>query len=266
MSTIDLQHALDVAIDAAKKAAQHAVERQKELSTIKIDTKSSPRDFVTAADRECQEMIIERIRKEYPDHRFIAEEEGADDLGDPASPFAWVVDPIDGTVPFIHNRDNFGVIIALREAESTQLGVIYLPRKDELFHGVRGQGSFFNGEPVTLRETRDMNESILCSNFIQRSKEIDGTMMVSLPLCASMENYGSAAQELGEILKGNNDGAFFLGPRLWDLAAGFMLIEEAGGHSYFEFTEPGNVRSAIRGCTSTAPIFEELKAFVLQQM
>ncbi|PIR48619.1 hypothetical protein COU80_02825 [Candidatus Peregrinibacteria bacterium CG10_big_fil_rev_8_21_14_0_10_55_24] len=264
--------ALDFAREVAQEAAEFLVEEQKKIrpetagANLGIATKSSPRDFVTAVDRESQRRIIARLHEFDPAYRFVAEEDGAEALGDPSCPFAWIVDPLDGTTPFIHNRDNFGVIIALQKEGITQCGVTCVPRRKELFHGIRGGGAFFNNTPVRLRHTRNMNDAILCSNLIHRIQDINGIPMVTVPRCANVENYGSAAQEIGEVLKGCNDGVFFLGPRLWDIAAGFLMIEEAGGRSEYVFEEPGNVRSAIRGLACTAEIFEELRGFVFEQM
>lgn len=272
MNEIDLQRALDVAMAAAKTAAAYVMERHKEIDpmtgglNLGIETKASARDFVTEVDKESQRILIEEIRRHFPDHRFIAEEDGADDLGDPSSPYAWILDPVDGTTCFIHGRDNFGIIIALQKEGITKLGVIYLPVKDELFYGIKGQGGFFNGKPIVLRRTRDMSDAILASNTVRRGKQINGVLHVTTPYCGSLENYGSAAQEFSEMLKGHNDGCFFEGIRLWDVAAGCFLVEEAGGRSEYSFIEPGNIRGGLIVVSATEPIFDELKKFVQEQM
>jgi len=270
--SINLDQALEVARKAAKDAAVLAVEYQEKIRperagrSLGIDTKMNLRDYVTEADLASQKLIIERLQKHYPDHRVIAEEKGADNIGDPSSPYTWIIDPIDGTTPFIHNRDNFGVMIALQENGETVLGIIWIPRREELFTGIRGQGAFFNGEPVRLRNTQGMNDAILCSNLMHRGEEIDGVLKASYPYCANIENYGSAAHEIGEILKGCNDGVFFLGPRIWDVAPGFMMVEEAGGKCEYVLEDPADVRSEVRGLACTKPIFEELREFVFNKM
>ncbi|MDP7646246.1 MAG: inositol monophosphatase family protein, partial [Candidatus Peribacteraceae bacterium] len=109
-------------------------------------------------------------------------------------------------------------------------------------------------------------EAMICTNFRGREEIIDGVPRVPVPLCASIENYGCAADELGKILKGQNDGATFHGPRIWDLAVGFMMIEEAGGKAEWQLDDPDDVRSAVLGCASTEPIFDELREFTFEKI
>jgi len=272
MSEVDLKQALDVAIKAAKKGAEVALEFYKEVdpanagSTLDIKTKTSPRDYVTEADFAVQKVIIEIIQQTYPDHRFIAEEKGADALGEPDSPYAWIIDPIDGTIPFIHGKDNWGTIIGLEVNGRVDIGVMLIPLHSELYTCIRGEGAFLNNKPIQLRKTRAMNDAVLCSNMIRRTKEIDDMLMISTPPCANLENYGSACDEFAEVLKGHNDGCFFDGVRYWDISAGCLMMEEAGGKSYYEFKEPDNFRCGLLVATSTEPIFEELKKFVFEKM
>ncbi|MBU0767120.1 hypothetical protein KKF55_05090 [Patescibacteria group bacterium] len=271
MSELDLDQALTRAIEIAKMAAATAVEFHKEISpenagsNLGIETKDSPRDFVTKADRAVQKKIISAIQEYYPDHRFIAEEEGATNLGDPSSPYEWIVDPIDGTMPFIHGRDNFGTILALRKNEEVVLGVMIIPLKDELYYAIKGKGAFYNGKPIVLRDTKDLNDAAICSNT-RRVKIIDGIPYIATPICGNLENYGAACDEFGHMLRGHNDGCFFDGPRLWDVAAGCMMVEEAGGKSEYKLKDPKNVRGGVICVSSTAPIFDELREFVFEKM
>lgn len=270
-TSFDRNTALLVATEAAKISGailvheyRAAFETGEGLASIK--TKSSEIDFVTHVDGLAQAAIIETISKHYPDHRFIAEEEGADELGDPSSDYAWIIDPLDGTLNFIHGKPNFGTIIAVREKDEVIAGVMWLPLKNDLFTCVKGGGVLWNGRPVTLRATQGMTDAVLCSNLSHRAKTMeDGTRYVTLPYCASVENYGCAADELGQVLMGRNDGAFFNGPKLWDLAAGCMMIEEAGGKARYELIDPGDERSGLLCATSTKTIFNELCDFVFTQ-
>ena len=269
MSELDFDLALSFALKTARKGAGLAVEYHSKIDPAKagasldIENKS-PRDYVTKADFDVQNLIIDEIKKEYPEHRVIAEEEGADNIGNPDSPYRWVIDPIDGTKPFMHGRDEFGVIFGLMKDGEVILGVMVLPLLKDEFKCIKGHGAFYNDKPVVLRYTKDMNEAMICQNFRGRERMIDGIPHVPVPLCGSIENYGCAADELGKILKGHNDGATFHGPRIWDLAVGFMMIEEAGGKAEWKLDDPDDVRSAVRGCTSTEPIFEELRNFTFE--
>lgn len=264
---IDAQQALETAMEAAKLAGDLLMERYDDMHVRKksmtVREKTSALDLVTEADAESQRLLIDILHSRFPDHRFIAEEEGADGIGNSSSPYTWIVDPLDGTTCFVHGRENFGVIIALQYNGNVELGVIYLPLKQQLFHGRRGDGVRCNGKPLALRSTRDMRDAVLCSNIVRRAKACaGGALHVSTPLCASLENYGSAAEEFSEVLLGHNDGCFFDGIRLWDVAAGCMMIEEMGGKSRCAFQEPGNVRGGLLVVASTAPIFDALCAFV----
>ncbi len=264
---LDTKLALSTAMDAAKKAGDFLVSRYNDIhvrgEAIAIREKGSALDLVTDIDRDSQRMIVETIHQVFPDHRFLGEEGETDAIGSPASPYTWIIDPLDGTTCFLHGRTNFGTIIALQENDVIQLGVISIPLKNQLFHGTRGGGAFCNGQPLKLRNTRDMADAILCSNTIRRAEKcVRGELHVSIPFCASLENYGSAVEEFGEILLGHNDGGFFRGPRLWDIAAGCFLIEELGGKAKYTFEEPGNPRGGLLVAASTAPIFDELSHFV----
>jgi myo-inositol-1(or 4)-monophosphatase len=272
---IDLNESLDLAVEISKEAGAILKEMFESAHFGEVVTKASPIDFRTEADEKSQELIIKRIQEKYPGHRFIAEEEGADNLGDPECPYTWIIDPLDGTTCFLHGKPNFGIIIALQEndpfdnAQGGQvvMGVMYLPMTDELYTCIRGKGAFMNGKPLKLRETKNMQDAILCSNTVRRAEKApDGTLYVSTPYCASLENYGSAVDEFAQMLLGRNDGCFFDGIRLWDVAAGCLMVEELGGKSKYTFKEPGNPRGGLLVVSSTAPIYDELHDFVYNVM
>lgn len=263
---------LAVATEAAQQSAALLVEKHRAVfgthptATLRIETKSSDTDFVTEADGLAQEATIAVIQHHYPEHRYIAEEAGADSLGSADSPYEWIIDPLDGTTNFIHGKRNFGTIVAVQHEGVLQAGAICMPLLDLLYQGARGGGTTVNGRPARLRATTGMHDAVLASNIMRRAKEgKDGAFYASMPYCASLENYGNAAEELGEILLGHNDGAFFHGIRLWDVAAGCLMVEEAGGRFRYEHLEPGNPRSGLLCVASTAPIFEDLCAFVFER-
>tara|TARA_Y100000310_G_C20680635_1_gene815739 strand:- start:733 stop:1560 length:828 start_codon:yes stop_codon:yes gene_type:complete len=272
MSSVAVETLLDVATATAKLSADLLVKKHHDVfgegatGSLDIDTKSSATDLVTEVDTAAQEMIIASIQKEFPDHRFIAEEEGADSLGDPNSPYEWIIDPLDGTTNFIHGKENFGTIVAVQKDGVLQAGVMNMPLMQKHYQAAKGKGATINGKPVILRPTKDMADAVLSSNIMRRAKEgDDGAWYASMPYCGSLENYGCAAQEIGEVLLGQNDGAFFKGIRLWDIAAGCMMVEEAGGKSRYEFMDPDDKRAGLLVVTSTAPIFEELCEFVFEK-
>lgn len=272
MSTISVETLLEVATEAAKEGADILVAKHKDVfgdnatGSLNIETKSSSTDFVTEADGNSQDAIIAVIQKHFPEHRFIAEEEGADDLGNPESLYEWIIDPLDGTTNFIHGKENFGTIIAVQKDGVLLAGVIWMPLMNLLYEGAKGKGVTVNGKPATLRNTGSMNDAVLSTNIMRRATEgKNGAWYCSMPYCGSVENYGNAAQEMGEIVLGQNDGAFFNGIRLWDVAAGCLMVEEMGGKYRYEHLEPGNNRSGLLCVASTEKIFDELCEFVFDK-
>ncbi|MDP7477303.1 MAG: inositol monophosphatase [Candidatus Peribacteraceae bacterium] len=233
---------------------------------LDVSIKSSAIDLVTEIDGRTQEAIVAGIQKHFPDHRFIGEEEGAEDLGDPSSPYEWIIDPLDGTTNFIHGKHSFGSIIAVQKDGVLIAGAMHLPLLDQWYWGGKGAGAYYNGDTIKLRETESLQGAILNCNLIHRAKEVDGVLTVTLPSCRSIENTGCAAEELGEILMGHTDGVFFDGIRLWDIAAGFLLVEEAGGKMAYEAQEPGNPKGGYTCAASTAQIFDDLWAWTTTKM
>ena len=233
---------------------------------LSVRQKTSPIDLVTDIDGRAQETIIAVIQSRFPDHRFLAEEEGADALGDPKCPYRWIIDPLDGTTNFIHGKEIFGSIVAVEKDGKLLAGAMNLPLLRHEYWGGKGTGAFFNGNPVKLRATRNLNDALLSCNLRHRAKEQDGTLIVTVPPCGWIENCGCAAEELGAVLRGNNDGVFFDGVRIWDVATGFLMMEEAGGKVRYRFKDPDDHRSGLICAASTAPIFEELWEWVEEKM
>lgn len=233
---------------------------------LDITTKASAIDLVTEVDGKTQRAIVEAIQKHFPDHRFIAEETGAETLGDPQSPYEWIIDPLDGTVNFVHGRISFGPIVSVQKNGLLLAGAMHLPLMNQWFYGGRNAGAYFNDATVKLRDTKSLTDAVLNCNLIHRVKDIDGVLHITVPPCGSIENYGCAAEELGEILMGHTDGVFFDGIRLWDISTGFLLLEEAGGKVRYEAQEPGNPKGGYTAVGCTAPIFDELWDWVETKM
>lgn len=266
------KRALEVATKAANAAGALLEHKQSALlaggyDAIGVGTKSGPHDYASSADREAQEAIVAIIQKEFPDHRFLGEEGDTDHLGDPSCPYRWIIDPLDGTTNFIHGKPNYGTIIALEKSGETILGVMTRPRFGETYTAIRGEGAHLNGTRCQLRKTLGMDDAIFSCNIAHRAvKKPDGTLSVPIPSCASIENYGNAIEEFAVVLKGWNDGVFFSGPKLWDTAAGCLMIEEAGGRSRTELKEKGNDRSGVLCAASTKEIFADVERFVFEEL
>lgn len=269
---LDLGAALDVAIAAAERAG--AILTEHFGTPLDVHTKSSPRDLVTEVDGLAQEMIIETILKTFPDHGFITEETVGAKHAAPLqknrnAAYQWIIDPLDGTTNFIHGKREFATMIALAERREGGLefllGVIHAPLLGQRFSGAKGLGAFANDRSITLRKTKDMVDAITSTNIAARAREFpDGTLATPILPCGSIHNYGCAAMEMGAILLGENDGVFYDGVGLWDIAAPCAILAEAGGKYHYELREAGDVRSGVRCVASTPPIFQELCMFLFR--
>lgn len=204
-----------------------------------LDTKASPSDLVTDVDRACERLIAERLLTAFPTHAMLGEEgmaEGArrhDRNADPGQvEYLWVCDPIDGTTNFVHGLPACTVSIALAHYGEPVVGVIYDPARDELFYAVKGQGAFVNGQPVKVRADQQLAEALLVTGFpVQeelRRINLDEVMRIT-PLCRNLRAFGSAALHLAYVAAGRLSGFWEHGLNPWDLAAGYLLVKEAGG-------------------------------------
>lgn len=188
-------------------------------------------DLVTEADLASERAVLARIQSAFPEHAVLAEESGE---AARASPWLWVVDPLDGTTNFAHGFPVFSVSIALLYEGQRVLGVVYDVMRDELFTARRGGGAFLNGRPMRVSRTPRLAEALLVTGFPYDRQEspFDNTreFITLLKHCHGVLRVGSAALDLASVAAGRLDGywEFRLSP--WDLAAGALLVEEAGGH------------------------------------
>jgi myo-inositol-1(or 4)-monophosphatase len=187
-------------------------------------------DLVTRFDRLAQDMIFRRLSEAFPAHGFLAEE-GLSRTS--ASEFRWIFDPLDGTTNFAHTFPVFCVSIALQQAGSTVLGVVYDPTRDELFEAVRGHGARLNGRPVAVSQVDDLGKSLLATGFpydVRTSGENNVREFCEFIVRAqAVRRCGSAALDLCYVACGRFDGFWELKLKPWDVAAGALIAEEAGG-------------------------------------
>ncbi len=220
---------LNFVIQTAREAGGVLIDR---LGRARISTKGDI-DLVTEADLAAEKLIIERIRSHYPRHAILAEESGATvevDAG--KSDWKWIIDPLDGTTNYAHGYPCFCVSIAVERAGQIELGVVYDPTRDELFAAERGQGATLNERPIRVSTIADLNSAMLCTGFPYNVRErpdfarefINFTMTAQ-----AVRRDGSAALDLAYLACGRFDGFWEDGLNAWDIAAGLILIEEAGG-------------------------------------
>lgn len=189
-------------------------------------------DLVTEADLAAERFIIERIQTHYPRHAILAEESGATVSVERASAFKWIIDPLDGTTNYAHGYPCFCVSIALERDGRIVLGVIYDPVKDEMFAAERGEGATLNGRRMRVSEVYELNRAMVCTGFpydVRDRGDFARHFANFIMHAQAIRRDGSAALDLAYIACGRFDGFFEEGLRPWDVAAGVLLVEEAGG-------------------------------------
>ncbi|PKL86720.1 MAG: inositol monophosphatase [Ignavibacteriae bacterium HGW-Ignavibacteriae-1] len=217
------------AIEAALKAG--AILKEGFGSTFEIKNKTGINNLVTEYDFKAENAIIETIKSYFPEHKFLAEETG--DTGKEDSDYQWVIDPLDGTVNFAHAVPVFCVSIAVRKGKDVLCGVIYHPLLDELFVAVNGGGAYLNGKTISISDSDDMKTSLLVTGFPYNVNEnphncVDtfvGIVQSGIPI----RRLGSAALDLAYVAAGRFDGFWESSLFPWDMAAGYLLVKEAGG-------------------------------------
>lgn len=187
-------------------------------------------DYVTRIDTESEQIIINVIRHSFPHHHFLTEESVQEhDTGS----YRWIIDPLDGTTNFIHGYPVFAVSIALEFQGAVILGIVYDPLRDELFTAEKGKGAFLNGSPFGVSAINSLEKSIIATGFPFRNKEIIDDYLALFKnifhRVSDIRRAGSAALDLAYLACGRCDGFFELGLHAWDVAAGSLLIAEAGG-------------------------------------
>ncbi|HYO63955.1 MAG TPA: inositol monophosphatase family protein [Pyrinomonadaceae bacterium] len=186
-------------------------------------------DLVTEADLAAERLIIERVRSHFPRHSILAEESGATDA---ESEWKWIVDPLDGTTNYAHGYPCFCVSVALEHDGRVVLGVIYDPTRDETFAAERGEGATLNGRRIRVSDVQDLNRAMLCTGFpydVRERGEFARHFTNFIMSAQAVRRDGSAALDLAYVACGRFDGFWEEGLRPWDVAAGVILVEEAGG-------------------------------------
>jgi len=199
--------------------------------TLDIQTKSNRNDLVTEIDKKIEQFFIERIRKTYPKHKIIGEE-GFGDSPETTDGVIWLVDPIDGTMNFVHMQRNFAISIGIYENGVGMVGLIYDVVRDELYHAIKNKGVYMNELPLRPLEAVHLSESIIGLNatWVTENRRIDPNILAPLiKEVRGTRSYGCAALEFAYVAAGRLDAYISLRLQPWDFAAGKILIEELGG-------------------------------------
>lgn len=195
------------------------------------DTKGASTDLVTVFDRRAEELIVTGLRARYPDHRILAEE-GGERHGDPAGP-CWIVDPLDGTTNFAHGLPWFSVSIACAIDDEVRVGVVLCPALGWTFGAILGRGAMLNGRPLAVSKTAALDLALLSTGFpYDRRTSIENNLAQFVAFkrrAQGIRRTGSAALDLALVADGRFDGYWEMKLAPWDIAAGILLVKEAGG-------------------------------------
>lgn len=219
---------LNIAVTAARAAGNIIVRYLDRVDTLDVATKHM-NQFVTQVDREAEAIIIAEIHKAYPHHAILAEESGA--AGD--HEYRWIIDPLDGTTNYLHGFPQFCVSIALEHRGRLDQGVVFDPLGQELFTASRGAGAHLNDRRIRVSRQTTLEGSLLGTGFPFRGDyDLDTylqTLRALIPKSAGVRRAGAAALDLAYVAAGRLDGFWEFGLEPWDMAAGVLLIREAGG-------------------------------------
>lgn len=220
---------LTIAVAAARKAGSVILRGTERLDLLRI-TEKNANDFVTDVDTQAEAVIIETLRHAYPHHSILAEESGESGNSD----YVWIIDPLDGTRNFMHGFAHFCVSIALKVKSQLEHCVIFDPIRQEIFTASRGRGAFLDNKRIRVSTRYQLAQGLIGTGFPFRHKEqgIPAYLQLLgnlLTVCGDIRRAGSAALDLAYVASGRLDGFFELKLKPWDIAAGSLLIQEAGG-------------------------------------
>jgi myo-inositol-1(or 4)-monophosphatase len=234
--------ALNIAVKAALRAGKVINRASLDLDRVRVSTKRH-NDFVTEVDKAAEAAIIEVLREAYPEHAILAEESGSSG----ASDYQWIIDPLDGTTNFIHGFPQYAVSIAMAHRGALTHAVVYDPNRNELFTASKGRGAFLNDRRIRVTQRAKLQEALLGTGFPFRVFDhLDAYMAMFREFTqksAGVRRPGAAALDLAYVAAGRLDGFWEIGLSPWDMAAGALLITEAGGLVGDLTGEPGYMES-----------------------
>lgn len=274
MSTVNLimennvEEFFAVSLELTKKAGTLIRERLSEKKTV--ETKSCDIDFVTETDKQVEKLLIEGLTEAFPTHQFIGEESVADGAqssltDDPT----WIIDPVDGTLNFVHGFPHSCISLGLFINKEPQIGIVYNPYLEQLFTAKKSQGAFLNGKRIHVSDTTTLSNALIAfengtSRDPEKCKVLLENYKTLVPLTHGMRSLGSAALNMTMVAMGGADAYFEYGTHIWDIAAGELIVREAGG----VFIDPcgGEIDRMSRRflCASTASLADELSKNLVQ--
>ena len=220
---------LNIAVRAARRAGSIINRAALEGGTLNVRLKQA-NDFVTQVDQAAEQAIIEIVRKAYPDHGFLAEESGSSAA---EAEVVWIIDPLDGTTNFIHGFPQYCVSVAVRSRGAIEHAVVYDPVRNELFTASKGRGAYLNDRRIRVSKALRLHDALVGTGFpfkeLSRLELYTRQLQTMMKSCAGVRRAGAAALDLAYVACGRLDAFWELGLSPWDMAAGALLITEAGG-------------------------------------
>jgi len=244
---------LTIATRAARNAGDIILRASEHVSQIQIDNKEQ-HDFVTEVDRQAENEIIKVLRGAFPDHAILGEESGQHE-GSEDNEYTWIIDPLDGTTNFLHGFPHYAVSIALKHKNRLEVGVIYDPSRNDLFSATRGGGAMLNNRRIRVTKQASLQGALIGTGFpfkVSQQKYLDAYLDMFRAVCTNtsgIRRTGSAAIDLAYLAMGRLDGFWEVDLKSWDIAAGALIVKEAGGVvTDFSFNdnylESGNIIAA----------------------
>ena len=221
---------INVMVRAAEKAARGLVRDFGEVEHLQVSRKG-PADFVSAADMKAEKLLREELQKARPDFGFLMEETGASKGRDPST--RWIVDPLDGTTNFLHGLPHWAISIAVEKNDEIIAGVVYEPVHDQMFWAEKGQGAFLNHQRLRVSERRQLGDAVIATGMPFKGRGDHAGFLIEaeaiMKEVAGIRRFGAASLDLAFVAAGRFDGFWERGLSPWDVAAGQLLVTEAGG-------------------------------------
>ena len=235
-------------IKASEKASKILIRDFGEIEKLQV-SKKGPSDFVTNSDLRVEKIIIEELKKAKPNYSVISEENGIENNKDKNN--TWIIDPIDGTINFLHGIPHFAISIALRSNNEIVSGLIFDPIKNEMFFAEKDNGAFFNNQRIRVSQKNELNNCLFATGG-KVSKEPN----------LSYRKSGCAALDMAYVAAGRYDGYFQNNLNLWDIAAGIVLVKEAGGMlNQIDLSNNNNIKIIASSTVINSKLLEKLSNF-----
>ncbi|XP_018400060.1 PREDICTED: inositol monophosphatase 1 [Cyphomyrmex costatus] len=247
-----------------------SIVREKIYQRKDVLTKSCDVDLVTEWDQKVEKLLIDGISSKYPDHRFIGEESTSSgqkiELTDAPT---WIIDPIDGTMNFVHGLPYTCISVALLINKITEIGIVYNPILEQLFTARKGQGAFLNGAPIHVSNEKELRKALIMVEMgTSRNREKLEVVLQNITILTTyvhgIRSFGAAALNMCMVALGGADASFEFGIHAWDIAAGDLIVREAGGVSIDPAGGPFDVMSRRTLCASSMELARQLSKILVQ--